>query len=345
MARRAAAIFGYFPSQGTGIYRTVSEDLVERLASIGWQVTWASAYPNRILRLFDTIAIIWRKREQYDVAHVDVFSGLGFVLTELTCWALHRLKKPYVLTLRGGNLPIYSQKHPNRVRRLLQSAVAVTAPSRFLQEALRPFRDDIQLVPNPISLDKYRFRVRSQPQPNLLWLRSMHSVYNPTLAVRVIALLRNSLPDVHLSMVGPDKGDGTVEAVAELIQTLGLEKHIDIIGGVPSSEVPDWMDKADIFLNTTNVDNTPLSVIQAMGSGLCIVSTNVGGLPALIDDGLEGLLVPPDNAEAMANAIVRVLTEPELAESLSRAAHACTRNFDWSVVLQQWDQLLSGAIN
>lgn len=345
MPRRAAAIFGYFPSQGTGLYRTVSEDLVERLGSIGWQVIWASAYPNRILRLLDTIATILRKRKHYDVAHVDVFSGLAFVLSECTCWALRLVKKPYILTLRGGNLPIFSQKNPNRVRRLLQSAEAVTAPSRFLLEALHPFRDDIQLIPNPISLDKYHFRLRNQPKANLLWLRSMHSVYNPTLAVRVIEVLRKRFPDIHLSMVGPDKGDGTVEEVRALIHTLGLEEHIDIIGGVPASEVPSWMDKADLFINTTNVDNTPMSVIQAMGSGLCVVSTNVGGLPALINDGIEGLLVPPNSVEAMSNAITRVLSEPGLAESMSRSAHQLTQSFDWSVVLQQWDRVFSGAIN
>ena len=112
------------------------------------------------------------------------------------------------------------------------------------------------------------------------------------------------------------------------------------VGGVANSEVPMWLNRGDIFLNTTHVHNTPVSVIEAMACGLVVISTNVGGLPYLLTDGEDALLVPPDDAEAMAAAVRRVLTEPGLAERLSANARRKAESFDWANVLPMWRKLL-----
>ena len=111
-------------------------------------------------------------------------------------------------------------------------------------------------------------------------------------------------------------------------------------GGVPKADVPAWLSQGDIFLNTTNADNTPVSVLEALACGLCVVSTNVGGIPYLLEHEEDALLVPPNDLEAMAAAVRRVLTEPGLAERLSRNARKKAKGFDWSVVLPQWEELL-----
>jgi glycosyltransferase involved in cell wall biosynthesis len=96
----------------------------------------------------------------------------------------------------------------------------------------------------------------------------------------------------------------------------------------------------DVFLNTTRVDNTPVSVLEAMACGLCVVSTNVGGIPYLLQHGHDALLVPSDNAEAMAGAVRRILTEPGLAAQLSANARGTASGCDWSAVLPQWEALI-----
>ena len=111
-------------------------------------------------------------------------------------------------------------------------------------------------------------------------------------------------------------------------------------GGIPNTEVPRWLNRGEIFLNTTNVDNTPVSVIEAMACGLPIVSTNVGGLPYLLQDGEDALLVPPNDVEAMRAAVHRVLTEPGLAKRLSRNARRKAETFDWANILPMWRELL-----
>jgi glycosyltransferase involved in cell wall biosynthesis len=319
---------------------SVCEDLAERLVSLGWPVLTTSSQPARLSRLCDMLITVLRQRHSYRVAHVDVYSGPAFLWAEAVCRTLQLIKKPYVLTLHGGNLPAFARRWPGRVRRLLLSAAAVTTPSRFLLEEIAPYRSDLRLQPNPLETNSYTIRLRGRPQPRLVWLRALHSVYNPTLAARVVALLAADFPDIELTMIGRDKGDGCLQIVQQTAIELGVADRISFPGKVPRAAVADWLDKADIFLNTAEVDNTPLSVMEAMASGMCIVSTNVGGIPYLLEHDADALLVPPRDEVAMAAAVRRVLTEPGLAERLSRNAHQKAKQFDWSIVLPQWDELL-----
>lgn len=337
--QKTVLIVGNFLS-AAGYTRGVCEDLAERLQAAGWSVITTSNKPNRLTRLIDMVTTAWRRRNEYEVAQVDVFSGPAFFWAEAVCWTLRRASKPYILTLHGGNLPQFAHRYPKRVSRLLNSAAAVTTPSRYLLEHMKVYRPDIRLIPNAIDLSRYRFRLRQHAQPRLIWLRAFHSIYNPTLAPRMLAQLVSDFPDIHLIMVGPDKGDGSLQETQRVVGKLGLNSYITFVGGVSKASVPEWLDKGDIFINTTNVDNTPISVLEAMASGLCVVSTNVSGIPYLLEHEKDALLVPPDNAEAMAEAVRRLLKEPGLVNRLSYNALKKVEQFSWTIILPQWESLL-----
>jgi len=146
-------------------------------------------------------------------------------------------------------------------------------------------------------------------------------------------------------MVGPDKGDGSLQRMIVLAEKLKVDQYIKIVPGVSKDQVPLYLNQGDIFINTTNVDNTPVSVIEAMASGLCIVSTNVGGIPYLLEHEFDALLVPPDDKEAMAAAILRLLIEPELAPRLSTNARKKAEQFDWSIILPQWETMFEEVLS
>ena len=333
-------IVGNFLS-ASGVNRTVCEDLAVRLAGAGWRVTTTSARKRRVPRLPDMLATVWRSRQHYAVAHVDVFSGPAFVWAEAVTWLLRRLDKPYILTLHGGNLPRFAQRFPHRVSGLLRSAAVVTTPSRYLHEQLRAYRSDMRLIPNPIELGAYEFRLRDAARPRLVWLRAFHSTYNPTLAGEGVSLLSAEFPGTELIMVGPDKSAGSLQAAQGAAARLGVHDRVSFPGGVPKRDVPRWLQRGDIFINTTNIDNTPVSVIEAMACGLCVVSTDVGGVPYLVEDECDALLVPVGDAEAMAAAIRRLLTDSQLARRLSENARRKAEQFDWPVILPQWEALLT----
>jgi glycosyltransferase involved in cell wall biosynthesis len=319
--------------------RTASEELAMHLRTGGIDVITTSSRVNKATRLADMLWTIWSRRREYSVAQVAVFSGPAFVWAEAACALLRRLGKPYILCLHGGNLPQFAQASGERVRKLLEPANLVTAPSRYLLEQLSAYRPDIRLVPNSIELEYYPYRLRTHARPRLVWLRAFHRIYNPSMAVLVAERLVRKFGDLELIMVGREK-DGSKAAAEKLAREKGLERSVKFVGGVPKSEVPDRLAAADIFLNTSSVDNTPVSVIEAMACGLCVVSTDPGGIPYLLENGEDGLVTPVDNPEAMAAAVERVLASPALAERLSGSGRRKVESFDAPAVVSRWAELL-----
>ncbi|MDB6021896.1 MAG: putative glycosyltransferase [Pedosphaera sp.] len=331
-------LVGNFLSASGGA-RGVCEELALRLAVGGMRVITTSAQPARIPRLFDMLWTVHRQRARYAVAQVDVYSGPAFIWAEAVCAWLKRLGKPFILTLHGGNLPDFARRHARRVRRLLASADAVTTPSRFLLERMSGHGAELHLLPNALELGRYPFRLRERAAPSLIWLRAFHEIYNPALATEVVKLLVGQFPKIHLTMVGPDKGDGSLVRARALAAKWGVANRVSFPGAVSKEQVPEWLQRADIFLNTTNIDNTPVSVLEAMACGLCVVSTNVGGLPYLLKSEQTALLVPPKDAEAMSAAVRRLLVESDLPPRLSQSARTQVEAHDWRVILPQWQEL------
>jgi glycosyltransferase involved in cell wall biosynthesis len=206
------------------------------------------------------------------------------------------------------------------------------------------YRPDLLLLPNPLNLESYRYRPRDHASSKLVWLRAFHKIYNPTLAPRVVKQLAGEFPEIHLNMIGPDKGDGSAKDVRQVISELEISRRISQTGVVAKAQVPHYLNSGDVFLNTANVDNTPVSVLEAMACGLCVVSTNVGGIPYLLEHEIDALLVPPDDTQAMAAAVRRILLSPQFAESLSRNARKKAESHDWLIILPQWERLFEAAV-
>ena len=324
-----------------GLNRAPIEDLAEKLRSEGFPVTTTSEYRNGMMRAADLIWTAVVAKNDYDVGVVDLYSGKAFLWGDALSRTLQLIGHPFIICLHGGALPDYSRMYPERVRKCLRRADFVTAPSAYLVEQMRPYRSDVVLLPNPLNVGAYPYVWRRQPSSRLVWLRSFRHIYNPMLAPKVVSVLAQRGIHADLTMIGSDWGDGTFRRTQSVTAELGLSERISFPGPVPRAKVPQVLNQADIFLNTTNVDNNPVSVAEAMACGLCIVSTDVGGMSYLLDHEVNGLLAPPDNPEAMADAVQRILSDSDLAAKLSRNARRKAEGFDWEAVLPQWRDLLT----
>jgi glycosyltransferase involved in cell wall biosynthesis len=335
----AVLLVGNFSSPFPGA-RTLGTEWAEKLAAAGWPVIRTSDQTKGLPRLGNMICTIYQRRRDFRVAQIELFSGRAFRGSEIVCRALRTLRKPYILTLHGGGLPAWGKRRPGPLRSLLGSAAAVTAPSEYLRQAMAPYRSEIHVIPNPIELGAYPFRRRPTPEPRLVWLRAFHRIYNPLLAVKTLALVQEKFPSSQLAMFGPDKKDGSLEALNKLIPTVRLTGGLSLNGPIPRAEVPARLNQGEIFINTASIDNLPISVLEALACGLCLVSTKVGGIPHLLDQEKNALLVNPDDPSAMARAVCRLLTEPELADRLSRGARQKAEQHDWKLILPHWEALL-----
>lgn len=332
-------VVGNFMSK-TVAHRDYCEDFADRLEARGWSLVRTSTQWNRVRRIADMLRVTWAERDRYDIAHVDVFSGNSFVWAESVTWLLRRLGKPFAVTLRGGNLPVFAKQWPRRMRTLLARASIVTTPSSYLATTIGPYARAITIVPNAVDISQIPFAERPRVRPRLAWVRAFHAIYNPTMAIDVLALVARRYPDATLTMLGHDKGDGSLAATRQRADELGVAAAVHIIPGVPKREVGRHLAEHDVFVNTTTIDNTPVSVLEAMACGLPVVSTNVGGIPFLLHDEQDALLTPSSDPAAMADSVQRILTDDQLARRLRNAGRNLALRCDWQPVLDQWEQIL-----
>lgn len=322
--------------------RTYSEDLSARLEEAGVPVLRASRWWLKPARMADMVGAALGARGGYRAAVVDVYSGQAFLWAEAAARAAKLRGRTVVLALHGGRLPEFAERHGERVGRLLRLADAVVAPSGYLRDALRALRAGIQVIPNAIDPGLYPFRLRTRAEARLVWLRSFHEIYAPEMAVEVLARVRAQRREARLTMYGADK-DGSLGRVREAARRLGVEDAVELHGAIPKAEVGRALAEADVFLNTADIDNMPVSVLEAMACGLCVASTDVGGVPYLVEDGLDGLLVKAGDADGMARAVLRILSQEGLSARLSAMARRKAERHGWSGALAEWMRLLETA--
>lgn len=322
--------YGYIP--------TTVETLGKQLEEIVDIVT-VSDKRSQVSRLFDMIVSVIRNRK-VDYVIIDTYSSAGFyyaLLTSLTC---RLLRVKYIPILHGGNLPYRLDTSPRLSGMVFCHSYINVSPSGYLYHAFKE-RGYVNLItiPNNIYIGDYKFTKRDTFQPRLLWVRSFDKTYNCEMAVDVLRLLLLQYPDATLCMVGPDK-DGSMQSVKDLAAKYGLTERMKITGKMSKPEWHKLSEKYDIFISTTNFDNTPVSVIEAMALGLPVVSTSVGGVPYLIDDGKEGLLCEKGNAGDMVKKIMQLISSPEKSKAICANARKKVESFDWEVVKKQWNELL-----
>ena len=317
---------------------TTIETLSGLLRNSGYRVLMASSFQNKALRLLDMLWQTFYNRNKVDVVLIDTYSTQNFWYAIGVASLCRALKMPYIPILHGGNLPNRLKKNPKLSRKLFDKAKTNIAPSHYLLAAFKKKEyTNLTYIPNIIEIANYPFLLRNKIKPKLLWVRSFDAIYNPLLAIKIVEELLDKNIDVSLCMVGPDK-DGSLEKCRELVQQKNLP--ITFTGLLSKQEWISLSKDFDIFINTTNFDNTPVSVIEAMALVLPVISTNVGGLPYLIENNKTGILVPPNNVEAFVEAIRDLLSSPEKAELLAKNARDVVEQFDWDVVKGKWDEVL-----
>ncbi len=304
----------------------------------GYTILTSSSKKNRILRFLDMVFTTIKNRSNIDLVLIDTYSTQNFYYALIIAALCNFFKLPYIPILHGGNLPDRLKRNKKFSLFLFGKAKTNVAPSKYIMDQfkLNGFQN-ITYIPNTIEIEKYPFLPRKKIQPKLLWVRSFSEIYNPLLALQIVEQLKNEGLNVSLCMVGPEK-DGSLARCKKVSHDLNLP--IKFTGKLEKEEWIELSKAYDIFINTTNFDNMPVSVMEAMALGLPVVSTHVGGLPYLISSGQDGLLVPPNSPDNLVVAIKKLLSDPLMAETLALQARAKIEKFDWKQVKHSWITLL-----
>lgn len=302
-----------------------------------YRPAWAARLKGvrALFRLLPYMAQLWRSAGRVDLFHVMANSGWSWHLFAAPAIWIGRLRGcPVVVNYRGGEADSFMQKAQAWVRPSMRAASAVIVPSGFLEHVFSNYGVATTIVPNIINLERFRQAPSAQPAGapaslRLLVARNLEPIYDNATALRAFAIVLASAPHARLVVAG----SGPLRAELEgLAAELGIAAAVSFTGRVDNAAMGELYRSADIMLNPSVVDNTPNSVLEALASGVAVVSTDVGGVPYLVEDGKTALLVPPGAPAAMAAAVLRLADSPALAASLSANGLAYVRQFAWASV-------------
>lgn len=317
---------------------TTIDTLGKHLEKEGFHLIYSSNKLNKFFRILDMINSVIQNRKKVKYVLIDTYSTQNFYYALIVSWLCNIFNLKYIPILHGGDLPKRLKNNPKFCDYIFTKAYANISPSLYLKKIFNEHGyNNIEFIPNSIELKNYKFQKKVVKKPKLFWLRSYKKLYNPLMAIKVVHNLKNKGVDCQLCMVGPDGGGSFLDA-KKLAEKLDLEVAFNL--KINKEKWIELSKEYNIFINTTNFDNMPVSVIEAMALGFPVVSTNVGGLPYLIENNKNGLLVDKDDVEAMANHIIKLLNEPQLVNELSLNARKKIEQYDWNVVRKKWMQLL-----
>lgn len=322
---------GYVPSQG--------ERLSDLFHELGYPVISVSSIPNRYLRLADIVNTLIRQRKQIDILVILVYSGPSFVVEDIASQLGQQFRMPIIMSMHGGAMPQFMTRFPNWSKRVLSRASVMVAQSNYLRRAAGAYGFSATVIPNVIDLPAYPSRHRTSVRPRLFWMRAFHDLYHPEMALRVLARVRTRFPEATLAMAGQD--NGRQADMQRLARELGLDGAVRFPGFLNMADKIREAESADIFINTPHIDNRPVCVVEACAMGLPVVSTNVGGVPDLLTHEKTGLLVPDGDVEAMANAIVRLVEDNELASKLSQEGREMAKLSAPENVYPKWESIFT----
>lgn len=327
--------FGYTP--------TFIETLAPKLSEI-YDIKSVSQKKNQSLRLLDMVSTLLKNKNKIKLVLIDSYSMRAFWYTYILARICMTFEIPYMPILRGGGYPDRLKSSPDLCRSIFSNSTKNISPSLYLKKYFEDEGYKVDYIPNFIPVKNYTFTQRENIKPRLLWVRSFDKTYNPVLAVEVLKKLKPEYPQAELCMVGPDK-DGSLQAVKDYAEKAGVSESLKITGKLSKKEWTELSAAYDIFINTTDFDNHPVSVIEAMALGIPVISTDVGGIPFLIKDGTEGLLVKPGNADLFVGGIKKLINDSMLVKNITINGRKKIEEFDWEILKNKWTGLIDPVLN
>jgi glycosyltransferase involved in cell wall biosynthesis len=262
-----------------------------------------------------------------DLVHVMANSGWAWHLFAMPAIGIARLRGvPAVVNYRGGEAASFLARQSRVVTPVLRQAAAVVVPSGFLAEIFDRHGVATEIVPNVIDLERFQPATTRTRGQHLVVTRNLEDLYDIPTALRAFARVRAVYPDARLTVAGSGP---RLSALRELATALDIRAQVTFAGQLDHARIAELYRAADLALNPSTVDNFPNSVLEALASGVPVVSTNVGGVPHLMQDGVNGLLVPPRDPDAMARAALRVLADSQLATLLADAGLRTVAEYTW----------------
>jgi glycosyltransferase involved in cell wall biosynthesis len=274
-----------------------------------------------------------RKLRSADVVHVTSASYWSFLLAPLPAIvAARRWGKPILLNYHSGEADDHLAHWGSLVHPWLKMVDKIVVPSVFLKHVFARHGYEAEVIHNVVDTADFRYRERVPLVPEFLSVRNFEPHYGVENTLVAFAMIQTTFPAATLTIAGL----GSQEAeLKHLAQALGI-RNVRFLGPVEPAAMPALYDAHSIFLNSSFVDNQPLSILEAMASGMPVVSTGVGDIPNMIEDGESGTLISTADPSALARAATLLLEQPDRAVLMAQRAKESLMRYDWANVGPAW---------
>lgn len=328
-----------------GMFSNEVEIQLETLSKIflknGFHVIKTTYKSSKLSKFFDICTFLYLKRKDYDIIHVQAHSYFNIFSVIISIFWAKIFKKKTIVMYYGGAAKSFFSSFPKIIKFIFSMVDEIIVAGSYVKEAFEDLELKVKVIPHILEINKWKYRSRFEKGRKLLWVRTLSDEYNPLLLLKVFKLLLKSNDKLKLKIIG----DGPLRNEIDNYISKNSLKNIELLGRVSSSKLIDTYNWADIFINTTNVDNQPVTVLEAMTCGIPVVSTNVGGIPDIISDQENGLLSDANDVKAMAENIIKIISNDILVKNLSSNGRLfIEQEFNEKKIFDSWKTVYSNVM-
>jgi glycosyltransferase involved in cell wall biosynthesis len=287
------------------------------------------------------------KKIQPDIIHAqDIDMGIPALLGKIF------LHKPYVVWAQGSDVYLswlFRTPTSYLVMKNADRLIALTGDMK--QEMQKICHRPVNTLPNGIELEKFASVFKENARDTLKFpLSSKIIIFVGTLIpvkgikylIRAMALLSENDSSIKLLLVG----DGSErQELMTLTDELNLKDNIIFIGRVPNEKVPMYLAASDIFALPSKSEGFPLVVLEAMASGLPVVTTRVRGLPEIVKEGVNGYIVDPQNSEQLAAKLQMLINDSNLRQQISKNNKENVKLYSWRRITKDLEAIYLSVIH
>jgi len=290
-------------------------------------------YVRTLVTSLAYVASLLTTVRKYDIIHIFSASYFSFLLAPTPAILIGKLYgKRLLLNYHSGEAEDHLQRWRRSAIPTIRLVDEVVVPSEYLVQVFAEFGLAAKPIYNLIETEQFHFRERRPLRPIFLSNRNFERHYGVDRVLRAFGIIQQQLPEAQITIAG----DGPERSALErLARDLNL-RNIEFTGRVKHDQIVDMYDSADVWLNGSEIDNQPLSILEAFACGLPIVTTDAGGIPFMVRHERTALVVKRGDYEALAAEAMRLLAEPALAKKIVNQGRAECRQYTWDAVRANW---------
>jgi glycosyltransferase involved in cell wall biosynthesis len=289
---------------------------------------WCERIPGlrtfiRLLLFVKSLSVIKRA----DVVHLFAASHLYFFLVVApTVYVAKFFNKRIVLNYRGGEAECFLGRWGRFAVPFFKAVDSIVVPSAFLQDVFcRCLNLEASILPNLADTEVFSFRPRESVRPLLVVSRQLEPLYNHETILKAFRLIKERYPEARLAVAGAGSEKSRLQKLCNDFELEGVE----FFGALTHEQLACVYESSDIMVNASRADNFPGAIIEAFLCGLPVVTSNVGGIPHLVRQEVSGVLVEPEDYKGLAEAVINLVEQPEVARRLIENGRRIAECYRW----------------